>query len=65
MTDLDDLVLYHSRTTPRRDHGALVVLIVDGRRFIIDGNSRANLWKLEKRLGPFEALVIVANGHAA
>jgi hypothetical protein len=65
LADLDNLTLYHPRTTPRRDMGALVILVVDGRRIVIDGNSRTNLWKSERRTGPFEALVIVPNKSAA
>jgi len=43
----------------------LVLLEVGGRRVVIDGNNRINLWRAERAPGPFEALVIVPNENAA
>jgi len=51
--------------SPLRDGGPLVLLEVGGRRVVIDGNNRINLWRAERAPGPFEALVIVPNENAA
>ena len=63
--DLGSLVVYHTRSRPLRDGGPLVLLEVGGRRVVIDGNNRINLWRAERAPGPFEALVIVPNENAA
>jgi hypothetical protein len=62
---LASLVRYHDRTKPQREGQAIVVLEYQGRRFVIDGNNRVNKWVAEKRLEPFEAIVIAANEGAA
>ena len=42
--ELAGLERYHTRTTPNRTHEPIVVLESDGRRIVIDGNSRVNKW---------------------
>jgi len=59
------LMVYHSRTTPQRDGGSLVILRYCGRNVVIDGNNRVNLWRAQKKPGPFHAIVIEPNENAA
>ena len=61
---LRDLIVYHPRKSPKRSHGAIVILANLNCRVVIDGNNRVNLWLAEQAPGPFEAIVIVPN-HAA
>jgi hypothetical protein len=63
--DLGSLVLFHAKDRPARDGGPLVLLEFGGRRVVIDGNNRVNLWRTKQAPGPFEALIIVPNENAA
>lgn len=62
---LDHLIVYHSRTAPLRDGGLLVILRYGGHNVVIDGNNRVNLWRAQKKPGPFHAIVIEPNENAA
>jgi hypothetical protein len=55
---LAELLIYHTRSNPRRMDGPIVVLRIDGRSLAIDGNSRANAWKAGQYAGPFTAIVV-------
>lgn len=56
--NLGDLVVYHDRTRPKKMAGPIVVLVYNGRRFVIEGNTRANSWRARMYKGPFTALIL-------
>lgn len=58
------LVVYHNRDRPANMEGPIVVLIYDGRRFVIEGNTRTNAWRAGQYGGPFTALVLEPKAHA-
>jgi hypothetical protein len=41
---LRELVLYHKRVKPLRSHEPIVVVVWRGKRFVVDGNTRVNMW---------------------
>ena len=56
---LHELKLRPGQTTePRRLGGAIVVLVYEGKRFVIDGSRRVNKWIKQKSKGPFRAIVV-------
>ncbi len=61
---LNDLVRYHERTRPLRPCGPIVVLLHQGRRVVIDGNNRVNMWLAQNAPGPFYAIVIEPSENA-
>jgi hypothetical protein len=63
--DLQNLVLYHDRNCPKEMEGPIVVLVYDGRPYVIEGNNRTNAWRAGKYNGPFTALVLKPKDHAA
>src|SRR5215813_5966003 len=44
LDDLKQLRRYHKESNPKRDEGAIMVLIHNGQRYVIDGNKRVNKW---------------------
>jgi len=58
VNDLADLVVYHSRKRPKKMEGPIVVLVYNGRRFVIEGNTRTNSWRAGMYNGPFTALIL-------
>jgi len=56
---LHELKLRPGQTTePRDPGGAIVVLVYEGKRFVIDGNRRVNSWIKQKAPGPFKAILV-------
>ena len=55
---LKNLAIYHERSSPIRMEGPIVILRIDGRDVVIDGNTRANAWKTGKYPGPFTAIFV-------
>ena len=55
---LHKLVLKHGRTKPFHLKDPIVVLVYEGKRFVIDGNRRVNKWIKQKEKGPFKAIVV-------
>jgi hypothetical protein len=43
-SELQDLVLYHPRAKPLSSHEPIVLVMWRGRRFVLDGNTRVNMW---------------------
>jgi hypothetical protein len=56
--DLQDLKLYHPRTSPQRADGPIVIIEIGETRTVIDGNNRVNAWKARKAPGPFVAIIV-------
>jgi hypothetical protein len=42
---LRQLHVFHNRASPASDHEPIVVLSFKGKEYVIDGNSRVNLWR--------------------
>ena len=55
---LHELKLYHPRAEPRHPGGPIVVLVYEGKKFVIDGNNRVSVWIKRKMKGPFTAIVV-------
>ena len=55
---LHELVLKHDSTKPFHLKDPIVVLLYQGKRFVIEGNNRVNTWIEQKFEGPFKAIVV-------
>lgn len=60
---LEQLKVYHKRTTPKRCDGPIIIINYDGQDVVIDGNNRVNLWCERQDSRLFHAIVIEANGN--
>ena len=60
--DLNDVIVYHDRSKPKGNpefhHGPLVIIDIDGNRYVTDGNNRVNLWRNSDVDGPHEAIIV-------
>jgi hypothetical protein len=56
--DLPTLERYHNKKTPGRIHEPIVLLEIDGRRLVIDGNKRVNRWIAERATSARAAILI-------
>lgn len=61
---LHELKRYHPRAEPRRPGGPIVVLLYEGKRFVLEGNNRVNAWIEQKSKGPFRAIVVEPHGES-
>ena len=59
--ELARLELYHSIGKPNRQDGPIVVVELEGVRYVVDGNNRLNQWLATNE--PVEAEVIVIRPH--
>ena len=55
---LHELERKHERTKPRHPGGPIVVLLYEGKKYVIDGNRRVNVWIERKFRGPVRAIVV-------
>jgi hypothetical protein len=53
-----NLVLYHRRSKPLRSHEPIVIVTWAGKRFVLDGNTRVNMWLQGDQLVPRRAIVL-------
>lgn len=60
---LEELKVYHKRTTPKRCDGPIIIINYDGQGVVIDGNNRVNLWCERQDSGPFHAIIIEPDGN--
>jgi len=58
---LKGLVLRHKGTRPSYPGGPIVILLYKGKKYVIDGNNRVNVWIKQKISGPFRAIVVEPN----
>jgi len=57
--ELGDLVCYHGRVNTTGRTTAIVIVRMQGKSVVIEGNNRVNRWVAEGDLTPRQALVIV------
>ena len=55
---LHELKRYHSRAIPYHLNGPIVVLLYDGAKLVIEGNSRVNARIARQVEGPFSAIMV-------
>jgi hypothetical protein len=63
-TSLHELRLYHSRAHPYHLNGPIIVLLYEGAKVVIEGNTRVNAWIAGQYPGPFEVIIVEPRENA-
>jgi len=64
-TSLHELRLYHSRANPYHLDGPIIVLLYDGAKVVIEGNTRVNAWIARQFEGPFGVIMVEPHENTA
>jgi hypothetical protein len=63
-TSLHELRLYHSRANPYHLNGPIIILLYDGAKVVIEGNTRVNVWIARQFEGPFGVIMVEPHENA-
>ena len=55
---MHELRLYHSRAHPYHLNGPIIVLLYEGAKVVIEGNTRVNAWIVRQVEGPFSVIIV-------